>query len=83
MSKNFWRTSLEFVVLLAIVGAVMATSGCGGKTVLLRNEAGETARCEVGMGSTMVGGVWLRNRTIANCVEAHERAGFKVIGGGK
>lgn len=68
------------VLLLVAIGLVLAVmAGCTGKTVLLKNDAGQVVRCEVGMGAAMIGGALLRNATIKNCVEQYETAGFKKL----
>jgi len=50
-------------------------TGCPGKTVLLKNEAGDIAKCQLGPFS---GGI-SRDLSITNCVKEYEAAGYKKI----
>ncbi len=63
------------IVLLA----ALIVSGCVGKTVLLRNDKGDLARCEVSGGDAMLQGILIRDATLSNCINQYEAAGYKRI----
>ena len=65
------------LVLLIIAMAMLG--GCTGRTVLLKNDEGRIARCEVSAGETMWTGVIIRDMTIDRCVSEFEKAGYKRV----
>ena len=66
--------------LVPLAVAIAMLSGCTGQTVLLRNNKGELAKCEVSAGSAMLTGVIIRDMTIDGCVSEYEKAGYKRVG---
>jgi hypothetical protein len=64
----------HIVVLLALI-----VSGCAGKTILLKNDKGDVVRCEVSAGDAMSHGIFIRDRTLSNCIKEYEAAGYKRV----
>jgi hypothetical protein len=66
--KKLWTLSIIFLI-----------NGCTGKTVLLKNNKGELAKCEVSATDTMHTGIIGRNWTIDNCIKEYESAGYHRV----
>ena len=64
------------VLLLA---ALTFVAGCAGKTVLMRNEAGDIQKCEVSTTGAVLGGVIARDMSLKNCEKEWSAAGYKRI----
>ncbi len=62
-----------------VVLAALVVSGCVGRTVLLRNDKGELARCEVSGGDAMLQGILIRDATLANCINQYKAAGYTRV----
>lgn len=52
---------------------------CTGKSVVLKNAAGKTAKCEVSTESAVMTGVLIRDHTIDKCVKHYEAQGYKKV----
>lgn len=70
--------NIKTFTFLTVVVALL--TGCAGRTVLLANDKGLIAKCEVSTAATMWTGIIIRNMTINNCVSEFERAGYKRVG---
>lgn len=66
--------------LVPLTVAITLLSGCTGQTVLLKNNNGELAKCEVSAGSAYLTGIIIRDMTIDQCVSEYEKAGYKRVG---
>lgn len=60
---------------MRFLAILLLLTGCVSRTVILQNPQGHTAQCKVDPW-----GDFDRTRQIENCVKAHERAGYKVVG---
>jgi hypothetical protein len=58
---------------------LLSIGGCSGRVVLLKNEQGELAKCEVKQGEAMIAGVINRDLSIEDGVKQYEAAGYKKI----
>lgn len=65
--------------LMQLAVALAVLSGCSGKIVVLKNDQGETVKCEVSQSVALWFGVVARDLTLDDCVAKYEKAGFKKI----
>ena len=65
--------------ICVIIFIGMIFTACTGKTILLRGENGDLAKCEVRAGETFLTGVIIRDMTLAQCIKQYEAAGYKKI----
>ena len=60
--------------------ALALLSGCGGQVILLKNDKGEIAKCEVSQSVAMWFGVIARDIRLNDCAANYEKAGYQRIG---
>jgi hypothetical protein len=69
------------ITTMFAVATIILCSGCmAGETILLRNKAGDIARCEVSAGDARYAGFFNKEATLDNCVNAYKAAGYTLIG---
>lgn len=67
---------------LAVLLAVLA--GCaGGRTILMKNEQGQIAQCQVSGASAALTGSYLRNIELRKCIEQYQAVGYQRVDGDK
>lgn len=70
---------MKLVKLMVFGVTLLGIVSCSGRVVLLKNEKGEMAKCEVKQGEAMVAGVVNRDLSIEDCVKQYEAAGYRKI----
>lgn len=70
-------------IFFSAVSALFLSSCATGKTIVLKNEQGQTATCQVsGMSAAMTGSV-IRNMELKQCIEQYQGIGYKRVDGDK
>ena len=65
-----WEGTLEMTVKLCLsIGIGLLLTACTRKTILLRGEQGDLAKCEVLAGETFLTGIIIREMTSAQCIQ--------------
>lgn len=67
------------VVTVALVVVSVMLAGCAGKTVLMRNQAGDVQRCEVSTTGAVLGGIIARDMALKQCEKEFRAAGYSRI----
>lgn len=64
---------------LVLIAFLLGITACTGRTVYMKNEAGETTKCSVEMAAAMFSGVILRDSAIERCIHEKKAEGFRVV----
>ncbi len=70
-------------IVTILIALFISLQGCTGKMVMLKNDSGETAKCEVSMASAMMTGVLIRDHTMDECIKEYENKGYSKVNDGK
>ncbi len=66
----------KLVFIGILMASIFSLQACTGKTVMLKNSAGDEVKCEVTTTSAMLTGAAIRDSKIRNCVNKYQQQGY-------